>query len=165
MAKTLFTHVLDILSNTPGFQSEYGTILRHLLEIREYRLQMRKRTYSSEFSTNLIILKCLVLSWIWSVWWYAGVGYLLNIMFLQGLVLLYIEWAEAGFCGKNNVQHSQKEEAFRYILALQSLLENPPGDFPDDLREEIVNGLIHIFSSVRSDFICYPMSHSDSTPM
>ncbi|KFK34114.1 hypothetical protein AALP_AA5G103600 [Arabis alpina] len=114
MAKIIFTHVHDILSNTPSFQSEYGTILRHLLEIREYRFQMRKRTYSS-------------------------------------LVLLYIERAEAGFCEKNSGQHSQKEEAFRYILTLQSLLENPPGDFPDDLREEIVNGLIHIFSSVRDE--------------
>jgi ataxia telangiectasia mutated family protein len=114
MAKTLFTHVHDILSNTPSFQSEYGTILRHLLEIKEYRFQMRKRTYSS-------------------------------------LVLLYMERAETGFCEKNSGQHSQKEEAFRYILTLQSLLENSPGDFPDDLREEIVNGLIHIFSSVRDE--------------
>jgi len=80
--------------------------------------------------------------------------YYFNIMFLQGLVLLYMERAETGFCEKNSGQHSQKEEAFRYILTLQSLLENSPGDFPDDLREEIVNGLIHIFSSVRSDFIC-----------
>lgn len=75
-------------------------------------------------------------------------------MFLQGLVLLYMERAEAGFCEKTSAQNSQKEEAFRYILTLQSLLENPPGDFPEDLREEIVNCLIHIFSSVRSDFIC-----------
>jgi len=61
MAKTLFTHVHDILSNTPSFQSEYGTILRHLLEIKEYRFQMRKRTYSSEFSSilyPLIVLSC-----------------------------------------------------------------------------------------------------------
>ncbi|CAH2064912.1 unnamed protein product [Thlaspi arvense] len=114
MAKTLFTHVHDILSSTPSFQSDYGTILRHLLEVREYRFQMRKRTYSS-------------------------------------LVLLYIERAEAGFCEKNNGQHSQKEEAFRYILTLQSLLDNTPGDFPDDLRGEIVNGFIHIFSSVRDE--------------
>ncbi|KAL1222123.1 Serine/threonine-protein kinase ATM [Cardamine amara subsp. amara] len=113
-AKTLFTHVHDILSNAPSFQSEYGTILRHLLEIREYRFQMRKRTYS-------------------------------------GLVLLYMKRAEAAFSEKKSGQHSQKEEAFRYILTLQSLLENPPGDFPDDLREEIVNGLIHIFSSVRDE--------------
>ncbi|XP_024013824.1 serine/threonine-protein kinase ATM [Eutrema salsugineum] len=114
MAKTLFTHVHDILSNTPSFHSDYGTILRHLLEIREYRFQMKKRTYSS-------------------------------------LVLLYIERVEAGFCEKNNGQHSQKEEAFRYILTLQSLLEKPPGDYPDELREEIVNGLIQIFSSVRDE--------------
>lgn len=56
MAKTLFTHVHDILSNSPSFQSEYGTILRHLLEITDYRFQMRKRTYSSEFYKNLYLL-------------------------------------------------------------------------------------------------------------
>lgn len=65
-----------------------------------------------------------------------------------------MERAEAAFSEKKSGQHSQKEEAFRYILTLQSLLENPPGDFPDDLREEIVNGLIHIFPSIRFDFIC-----------
>uniref|UniRef100_A0A0D3BGD4 Serine/threonine-protein kinase ATM n=1 Tax=Brassica oleracea var. oleracea TaxID=109376 RepID=A0A0D3BGD4_BRAOL len=114
MAKTIFTHVHDILSNTPSFHSEYGIILRHLLEIKEYRFQMRKRTYSN-------------------------------------LVMLYIERAEAGFWEKNSGQHSQKEEAFRCILTLQSLLENPPGDFSDDIRKEIVNGLIHIFSSARDE--------------
>ncbi|KAF8094951.1 hypothetical protein N665_0348s0034 [Sinapis alba] len=114
MAKTIFTHVHDILTNTPSFHSEYGIILRHLLEIKEYRFQMRKRTYSS-------------------------------------LVMLYIERAEAGFCEKSSGQHSQKEEAFRCILTLQSLLENPPGDFSDDIREDIVNGLIHIFSSIRDE--------------
>ncbi|KAH0892896.1 hypothetical protein HID58_055325, partial [Brassica napus] len=114
MAKTIFTHIHDILSNTPSFHSEYGIILRHLLEIKEYRFQMRKRTYSN-------------------------------------LVMLYIERAEAGFWEKNSGQHSQKEEAFRCILTLQSLLENPPGDFSDDIRKEIVNGLIHIFSSARDE--------------
>ncbi|XP_048590826.1 serine/threonine-protein kinase ATM isoform X1 [Brassica napus] len=114
MAKTIFTHVHDILSNTPSFHSEYGIILRHLLEIKEYRFQMRKRTYSN-------------------------------------LVMLYLERAEAGFWEKNSGQHSQKEEAFRCILTLQSLLENPPGDFSDDIRKEIVNGLIHIFSSARDE--------------
>lgn len=81
-------------------------------------------------------------------------------MFLQDLVMLYLERAEAGFWEKNSGQHSQKEEAFRCILTLQSLLENPPGDFSDDIRKEIVNGLIHIFSSARLDFICYTTSHS-----
>lgn len=42
-----------------------------------------------------------------------------------------------------------KEDVFRSILTLHSLLDNPPGDFPDVLREDIVNGFVGIFSYVR----------------
>lgn len=42
-----------------------------------------------------------------------------------------------------------KEEVFRYILTLHSLIENPPGDFPDDLREKVVEFFIEIFKSMR----------------
>ncbi|XP_019058626.1 PREDICTED: serine/threonine-protein kinase ATM isoform X2 [Tarenaya hassleriana] len=114
VAKTLFTHIYDVLSKTPSFQSEYGTILRHLLAIREYQFHIRKRTYCS-------------------------------------LVLLYMDRVETGFCDKSSGQHSQKEDAFRNILTLQSLLENSPGDFPDELREEIVKRLRQIFSFVRDE--------------
>lgn len=46
-------------------------------------------------------------------------------------------------------QSNLKEEAFRCIQTLHSLLDSPPGDLPDDLREEITNGLIKIFSNIR----------------
>lgn len=51
--------------------------------------------------------------------------------------------------GKNDNQYTPKEEVFRCILTLQSLLENPPGDFTSDLREVIVKGFVAIFSFIR----------------
>lgn len=62
---------------------------------------------------------------------------------------LYMEKVESNLEEKNNSQYSQKEEVFRCILTLQSLLENPPGDFPETLREDIVKGFIRIFSFLR----------------
>lgn len=50
---------------------------------------------------------------------------------------------------ENIGQLTPKEEVFRSTLTLHSLLENPPGDVPDDLREDIVKGFIGIFSNVR----------------
>ncbi|VVA94659.1 unnamed protein product [Arabis nemorensis] len=91
-------------------------------------------------------LKLLVLAVV-SVRWYAGVGYLLNIMFLQGPVLLYMERAEAGFCAKNSGQHSHKEEDFRYILMLQSLLENPLEEFLMTVEKKLCMALF--ISSLR----------------
>ncbi|KAJ9163749.1 hypothetical protein P3X46_023383 [Hevea brasiliensis] len=64
---------------------------------------------------------------------------------------LYIEKVETGVEGKNDNQVSLKEEVFRCILTLHSLLENPPGDFPDELREDIVKGFVQIFSFVREE--------------
>lgn len=49
VVKPLFNHVWDVLSNVPSFQSEYGIILRHLLAVRDYSFQMRKRIYCSKF--------------------------------------------------------------------------------------------------------------------
>lgn len=51
--------------------------------------------------------------------------------------------------GRNDNQYNPKEEVFRCILTLQSLLENPPGDFTNDLREAIVKGFVAIFSFIR----------------
>ncbi|XP_054822227.1 serine/threonine-protein kinase ATM-like isoform X2 [Prosopis cineraria] len=51
VVKPLFSHVWDVLSNVPSFQSEYGIILRHLLAVKDYGLQMRKRIYQ-----NLVFL-------------------------------------------------------------------------------------------------------------
>ncbi|KAH7550462.1 hypothetical protein JRO89_XS13G0195500 [Xanthoceras sorbifolium] len=114
VVKTLFSHVLDVLSNVPSFQSEYGIILRHLLGVKGYCFHMRKRIYCS-------------------------------------LLLLYMEKVESSLKDKNSIQYNQKEEVFRCILTFHSLLENPPGDFPETLREGIVKGFVQIFSFVRDE--------------
>ncbi|PHU23761.1 hypothetical protein BC332_08868 [Capsicum chinense] len=114
VAKLLFNHVWDVLKDTPSFQSEYGTILRHLLSVRTYRFHMRKRVYCC-------------------------------------LLLLYMEKAETSLQEKSDGQINPREEVFRCITTLHSLLENPPGDFPDTLQEDIVKGFIGIFSYVRDE--------------
>ncbi|KAK7281904.1 hypothetical protein RIF29_10269 [Crotalaria pallida] len=114
VVKPLFSHVWDVLSNIPSFHSEYGIILRHLLAVRDYSFQMRKRIYCS-------------------------------------LVCLYIEKVEVSLDGKNISHCISKEEVFRYVLTLHSLLENPPGDYPDNLREDIVKGFVRICSFIREE--------------
>lgn len=71
-------------------------------------------------------------------------------------MLLYIEKVETSLVGKNNNQCNPKEDVFRYTLTFHSLLENPPGDFPDDARETIVKGFVQIFSFVRyiNNWVC-----------
>lgn len=49
VVKVLFSHVWDVLSTTPCFQSEYGIIIRHLVAVRDYRFHLRKRIYCSKF--------------------------------------------------------------------------------------------------------------------
>ncbi|KAF5476799.1 hypothetical protein F2P56_003496 [Juglans regia] len=66
------------------------------------------------------------------------------------LVLLYMEKLKASFSGKDN-EYNPKEEVFRCVLTLHSLLENPPGDFPDNFREDIVKGFVGIFSFIRDE--------------
>ncbi|XP_073145738.1 serine/threonine-protein kinase ATM isoform X3 [Henckelia pumila] len=114
VAKSLFNHVWDVLSEVPSFQSEYGVILRYLLEVTYYRFHMRKRVYSN-------------------------------------LVLLYMEKVETSLSTENIGQMNPKEEVFRFTLTLHSLLENPPGDIPDDLRDNIISGFVGIFSHVRDE--------------
>ncbi|XP_062116268.1 serine/threonine-protein kinase ATM isoform X5 [Humulus lupulus] len=114
VVKSLFNHIWDVLSNVPSFQSEYESILRHLLAIKDYRFHMRKRIYSC-------------------------------------LVLLYMEKVESSLGGKNDNQYNPREEIFRCILTLQSILENPPGDLPNSLREDIVKGFVGIFSHIRDE--------------
>ncbi|KAK7852517.1 serine/threonine-protein kinase atm [Quercus suber] len=48
-------------------------------------------------------------------------------------------------------QYNPKEEVFRCILTLQSLLENPPGDFPHTFRDDIIKGFVGIFSYIRDE--------------
>ncbi|KAK4437221.1 Serine/threonine-protein kinase ATM [Sesamum alatum] len=67
------------------------------------------------------------------------------------LVLLYMEKVEASLSVENIGQSNPKEEVFRFTLTLQSLLENPPGDIPDELREDMIKGFVGIFSHVRDE--------------
>ncbi len=60
-----------------------------------------------------------------------------------------MEKVETSLGGKNDGQYNPKEEVFRCILTLHSLLENPPGDFPDNFREDIIKGFVGIFSYIR----------------
>ncbi|XVF09293.1 hypothetical protein REPUB_Repub07fG0080200 [Reevesia pubescens] len=69
----------------------------------------------------------------------------------SGYMVFYMEKVETTLTEKNNTQYSQKEEIFRSILTLHSLLENPPGDFPNNLREDIVKGFVKIFSYIRDE--------------
>ncbi|EHA8590952.1 putative Serine/threonine-protein kinase ATM [Cocos nucifera] len=114
VVKLLFNHIWDVIKDAPSFQSEYSSILRHLLTVKDYRYQMRKPVYCS-------------------------------------LVGLYINKVELSIDMKSNSHSSSKEEAFRYILSLHALLENPPGDFPDNIREDLVKGFIRIFSQIRDE--------------
>ncbi|CAI9106195.1 OLC1v1005280C2 [Oldenlandia corymbosa var. corymbosa] len=114
VGKLLFNHILDVLKDAPSFQSEYGVILRHLLQLHHYQFHIRKRIYSS-------------------------------------LVLFYMEKVETGFDLTTEGHLNPKEEIFRCILTLHCLLENPPGDFPPDLREDVVDGFIRIFSHIKEE--------------
>lgn len=67
------------------------------------------------------------------------------------LVILHIEKVQTNLGVKNSTQSNPKEDLFRCVLTLHSLLENPPGDFPNNLREEIIKGIVRIFSFVRDE--------------
>ncbi|GAB2269840.1 hypothetical protein Dimus_004758 [Dionaea muscipula] len=68
-----------------------------------------------------------------------------------GFVLFYMEKVKSSFVEKNYCHANLKEEVFRCILTLHSLLENPPGGFPDSLRVDVVKGFIDIFAYVRDE--------------
>ncbi|KAL2936045.1 Serine/threonine-protein kinase ATM, partial [Bienertia sinuspersici] len=68
----------------------------------------------------------------------------------SGLVHLYMDKVEPSVMEEDSCHSNHpKEEVFRYILTLHSLIENSPGDFPDHLREKAVGFFIEIFKSVR----------------
>ncbi|KAI3512910.1 hypothetical protein L1887_20232 [Cichorium endivia] len=69
----------------------------------------------------------------------------------SSLVLLYMGKVEISLSERITGQSNIKEEVFRCILTLHSLLDSPPGDFPDDLREGITKGFIEIFSNLRDE--------------
>ncbi|KHN19305.1 Serine/threonine-protein kinase ATM [Glycine soja] len=62
-----------------------------------------------------------------------------------------LEKVEARLNGKNISNCTSKEEVFRNILTLHSLLKYPPGDYPDNVREDIVKGFVRICSFVREE--------------
>uniref|UniRef100_A0A0E0FF18 Serine/threonine-protein kinase ATM n=1 Tax=Oryza nivara TaxID=4536 RepID=A0A0E0FF18_ORYNI len=103
VAKKLFSHIWEVVKDAPSFLIEYSIILRQLLTVKEYRYQMKPRTYSS-------------------------------------FVVLYMKKVATGFDEKISNQASSKEESFRCTLTLHVLLENPPGDYPDIMREEVLCG-------------------------
>ncbi|XP_047341337.1 serine/threonine-protein kinase ATM [Impatiens glandulifera] len=114
IVKALYNHIWDIMKDIPSFQSEYGIILRHLLEVSDYRFHMRKRVYCN-------------------------------------LVRLYMQKVKTSLSGESSNHFNPKEDTFRCIVNLHSLIENPPGDFPDDIRVDIVEGFISIFSFIRDE--------------
>ena len=67
----------------------------------------------------------------------------------EGLVLLYMEKVGANLSEKQSSHSNLKEEGFRCILTLHSLLENPPGDFPENIREDVAKGFVGFFASMR----------------
>ncbi|KAJ3700717.1 hypothetical protein LUZ61_004422 [Rhynchospora tenuis] len=110
----LFYHIHDVAKDAPTFHSEYGTILRIILTVPEYRYQMKNKVYN-------------------------------------GLLLLFLHKAVAGINMKSNSQSFSKEDLFRSILTLHVLLDNPPGYFTDNTRNEIVSGFCKIFVQVREE--------------
>ncbi|MQL83582.1 hypothetical protein Taro_016074 [Colocasia esculenta] len=58
---------------------------------------------------------------------------------------------ETSLTVKTEMHFNTREEIFRCVLTLHILLECPPGDFPDNIREDIVNSFIEIFSQVREE--------------
>nr|XP_034595825.1 serine/threonine-protein kinase ATM isoform X4 [Setaria viridis] len=114
VARQLFSHVWEVVKDGPSFQLEYNMILRQLLAVKEYRYQMKPRTYSS-------------------------------------FVALYMKKVATVFNAKFSNQASSKDESFRCTLTLHVLLENPPGDYPDIMREEVINGFCAIFSHIREE--------------
>ncbi|KAL3015747.1 hypothetical protein AAZX31_06G173900 [Glycine max] len=62
-----------------------------------------------------------------------------------------LEKVEARLNGKNISNCTSKEEVFRNILTLHSLLKYPPRDYPDNVREDIVKGFVRICSFVREE--------------
>ncbi|KAF3329020.1 serine/threonine-protein kinase ATM [Carex littledalei] len=114
IVKSLFNHILEVTKDVSSFHSEYSSILRSILIVRDYRYQMRNKIYSS-------------------------------------LVLLFLNKAVSGIDMKSNIQSISKEDLFRSILTLHVLLENPPGDFTDSIRNEIISGFCNIFVQVREE--------------
>ncbi|KAH7658743.1 Non-specific serine/threonine protein kinase protein [Dioscorea alata] len=67
------------------------------------------------------------------------------------LVNLYMNKVVSSIGVKLTAQSGSKEESFRCVLMLHVLLDNPPGDFPDNIRDDLIDGFIGIFAHVRDE--------------
>ncbi|GAA0142541.1 non-receptor serine/threonine protein kinase [Lithospermum erythrorhizon] len=110
VAKLVFNHIWEVLKDVPSFQSDYGSILRHLLRAQTYRFHMRNRIYCC-------------------------------------LVRLYLEKVKTSATSTGQLKPT--DDVIWFIRTLQLLFENPPEDYSDDLREDVVKGFAGIFSYVR----------------
>jgi hypothetical protein len=75
--------------------------------------------------------------------------------FSSDFVSLYMKKVASAFDAKFSNQASSKDESFRCTLTLHVLLENPPSDYPDIMREEVLNGFSAIFLHIRQ--VLWPM--------
>ena len=73
------------------------------------------------------------------------------VMILQDLVLLYMEKIETSLSEPNSRQSKSQGRGLSLHphASIQSLLDSPLGDFPDDLREGVTKSFIEIFSNLR----------------
>ncbi|CAI0398621.1 unnamed protein product, partial [Linum tenue] len=67
------------------------------------------------------------------------------------LIHFYLESVETTLSEQNDSHCVPREEVFRCVLTLHSLLENPPADLGEDVRVEIAKGFVQIFSCVREE--------------
>ncbi|KAK3163656.1 hypothetical protein QOZ80_1AG0006460 [Eleusine coracana subsp. coracana] len=66
-------------------------------------------------------------------------------------VTLFMKKVAIGFDAKSSNQATSKDDSFRCALTLHVLLENPPGDYPNTMREEILDEFCAIFSRIREE--------------
>ncbi|KAK3160101.1 hypothetical protein QOZ80_1BG0055200 [Eleusine coracana subsp. coracana] len=69
----------------------------------------------------------------------------------SSFVTLFMKKVAIGFDAKYSNQATSKDDSFRCALTLHVLLENPPGDYPNTMREEILDEFCTIFSRIREE--------------
>lgn len=74
---------------------------------------------------------------------------------ISDLLHLFLDRVESFL--KGQIADSQ-EEAFRAQITLMALIQNPPGDLPEQLREDILDSFCHIFGNLR--YICLKFRNS-----
>ncbi|XP_078174265.1 serine/Threonine-kinase ATM-like protein isoform X2 [Carex rostrata] len=111
------------------------SLFNHILEVTK-----DVSSFHSEYSS--ILRSILIIS---------DYRYQMRNKIYSSLVLLFLNKAVSGIDMKSNIQSISKEDLFRSILTLHVLLENPPGDFTDSIRNEIISGFCDIFVQVREE--------------